>query len=47
MKNGSLEIGVVGLGKGRYHAQVCASLPNVYLRAVSDKDADRLASVAT
>ena len=30
MKNGCLEIGVVGLDMGRHHAEVCASLPNVY-----------------
>ena len=41
-----LKVGVVGLGMGRHHAKVCAALPGVQLKAVSDASPERLAAVA-
>lgn len=41
-----LNVGVVGLGMGRHHATVCASLPGVHLKAISDASPERLAAVA-
>jgi len=41
-----LKVGVVGLGMGRCHAQVCAALPDVQLKALCDASPERLAAVA-
>jgi len=41
-----LNVGVVGLGMGRHHAEACASLPGVRLKAISDASPERLAAVA-
>ncbi|HUW30382.1 MAG TPA: Gfo/Idh/MocA family oxidoreductase [Planctomycetota bacterium] len=41
-----LKVGVVGLGMGRHHAKVCAALPGVHLKAISDASPERLAEVA-
>ena len=46
MKSDRLQVGVVGLGHGRHHARVCAALPDVHLKALSDASPERLASVA-
>ncbi len=47
MKTNCLKVGVIGLGgMGRRHAKVCAVLPDVHLKAISDASPERLAAVA-
>jgi len=47
MGNGTLEVGVVGVGHlGRHHARLYASMPGVRLVAVADRDPERARAIA-